>query len=82
MNPVYVSERVAEYHRQEWLRGGSTQLKHLLLHGALVPEEEEEEGRMWLGLFPSPPGGLHAVRPHSGWARIQIPGQWGILCSI
>ena len=78
-NPVYCSERVAEYHRQEWLRGGPTDLKHLLLHGALATEErdkekEKEEGRLWLGLYPTPPGGLHAVRPPSGWPHIQIPG--------
>ena len=76
MNPVYCTERVAEYHRQEWLRGGPPSLKHLLLHGATAErEEEKEEGRMWLGLFPTPPGGLHAVRPHGGWPHIQIPGE-------
>lgn len=75
LNPVYCRERVAEYHRLEWLRGGPRTLKHLLLHGAsAVEEEEEEEGRMWLGLFPTSLGGLHAVRPPTGWPRIQIPG--------
>ena len=84
MNPVYVSERVAEYHRQEWVSGGPASFKQLFLHGADVAadekkkEKEEEEAKGWLGLFPSDPGGLHAVRPHSGWARIQIPGVcWG-----
>ena len=81
MNPVYCSERVAEYHRQEWLRGGPKTLKHLLLHGAADMEERErgrereEEERMWLGMFPTPPGGLHAARPPTGWTHIQIPGQ-------
>ena len=75
LNPVYVSERVAEYHRQEWLGGGPGPLKYLLLHGAQQEERRREEERMWLGLFPSPPGGLHAVRPLSGWVRIQIPGE-------
>ena len=75
-NPVYCSERVSEYHRQEWLRGGPEALKHLLLYGVREEEEEEEEGgRLWLGLYPTPPGGLHAVRPLTGWPRIQIPGQ-------
>ena len=76
--PVYCSERVAEYHRLEWLRGGPRTLKHLLLHGALATEKterEKEEERLWLGLFPTPPGGLHAVRPPTGWPHIQIPGQ-------
>lgn len=77
LNPVYVSERVAEYHRREWLGGGPAPLRHLFLHGAGGERERErrEEEWMWLGLYPSPPGGLHAVRPRSGWARIQIPGQ-------
>ncbi|CAI8042522.1 Chromatin-remodeling ATPase INO80, partial [Geodia barretti] len=73
LNPVYVSERVAEYHRQEWLGGGPGPFKRLLLHGGQDEGREEEE--MWLGLFPSLPGGLHAVRPFGGWSRIQIPGQ-------
>ena len=70
---MYVSERVAEYHRQEWLGGGPGPFKRLLLHGGQDEGREEEE--MWLGLFPSLPGGLHAVRPFGGWSRIQIPGQ-------
>ena len=80
MNPVYVCERVAEFHRQEWLRGGPADLKHLLLHGAVgegrKTREERERERRWLGLFPSPSGGLDAVMPLNGWSHIEIPGEF------
>ena len=80
INPAYCSERVAEYRRLEWLTGGPISLKHLLLHGASEGEgggrEEGGEGeRLWLGVYPTPPGGLNAVIPHGGWPHIQIPGQ-------
>ena len=75
INPVYCSERVAEYHRQEWLGGGPTHFKELFLHGAeMVGRGREEEKRLWLGMYPTPLGGLDAVRPHGGWPHIQIPG--------
>ena len=59
---MYCRERVAEYHRLEWLRGGPRTSNISSFMESAADEEEEEEERMWLGLFPTSLGGLHAVR--------------------
>ena len=73
VNPIYCSDRSAEYHRQLWLSGGPPQLQDLLWHG---PPGCRGKGNNGLDLLQPPVlGGLEAVRPLTGWSHIHIPGE-------
>ena len=73
VNPIYCSDRSAEYHRQLWLSGGPPQLQDLLWHG---PPGYGGSGSNVLDLLQPPElGGLEAVRPLTGWSHIHIPGE-------
>lgn len=74
VNPIYCSDRSAEYHRQLWLSGGPPQLQNLLWHG---PPGYGGSGSNVLDLLQPPElGGLEAVRPLTGWSHIHIPGEY------
>ena len=62
---LYVSNREAEYHRQELICGGSLQLRQLLQHGV-------REGQPVLRLGKPTPGGFDALLPPQGWSHIHI----------
>ena len=71
-DPIYCSDRSAEYRRQEWLKGGPPQLQDLLWHGYGAGGRSDAV----LDLMRSRElGGLEAVRPLSGWSHIHIPGE-------
>ena len=75
VDPVYCSDRGAQYHRQLWLSGGPPQLQTLLWHGAHRVEVEQENKKA-LELLQTPElGGLEALRPLTGWSHIHIPGE-------
>ena len=77
VNPIYCSDRSAEYHRQLWLSGGPPQLQDLLWHGPPGCRGSESNTTIMLDLLQPPElGGLAAVRPLTGWAHIQIPGEY------
>lgn len=79
VNPIYCSERSAEYHRQLWLSGGPPQLQDLLWHGP--PGCRGTGSNITLDLLQPPElGGLAAVRPLTGWAHIHIPGECEGVC--
>ena len=75
VDPVYCSDRSAEYNRQLWLSGGPAQLQRLLWHGPRGVSGGGDSSRV-IDLLQSPePGGLESVRPLRGWCHIDIPGK-------
>ena len=76
VHQLYCSDRSAEYNRQLWLNGGPPQLQTLLWHGPERSADGGGERNKVLDLLRTPElGGLEAVRPLTGWAHIQIPGE-------
>lgn len=72
-NPLYCSDRSAEFARLEWLTGGPSRLKQLLFHGR---REKRRQGTSRAELFPPTPAGVDALCPPNGWSHIYIPGMW------
>ena len=73
INPIYCSDRSAEYKRQLWLGGGPPQFQRLMWHG---PRGVSVGGASVVDLLRKPElGGLEAVRPLTGWYHINIPGE-------
>lgn len=82
-DPIYCSDRSAEYCRQVWLTGGPSRFQNLLWHGHGWEEDQGNNGV--LDLLRSPElCGLEAVRPLSGWSHIHIPGEllWTTVCML
>ena len=73
--PLYCSNRRAEYRRLEWLHNsGPPSLKRLLFYG---PELKEQDLTKCLisDIYRSPElGGMAALTLPKGWSHIQIPG--------
>lgn len=70
--PLYISNREAEYHRQELVNGGSHQLRLLLQHGV-----REWGGGDVIRLSPAVPSGFDATLPLRGWSHIHIARKHG-----
>ena len=68
---LYISNREAEYHRQELINGGSPQLRRLLQHGI------REGDQQVLHLSAAVPGGFSALLPPRGWSHIHIARKYG-----
>ena len=73
-DPIYCSDRGAEYRRQVWLTGGPPRFQSLLWHGHGWEEDRRNNGVLDLLRAPELCG-LEAFRPLSGWSHIHIPGE-------
>ena len=73
LNPLYCSERGAEYMRLELISGGPRDLRQLLYHGKVESQQQRKRTRP-PELYPSSPAGVDAIQPANGWSHIHIPG--------
>ena len=80
-DPIYCSDRSAEYRRQVWLTGGPPRFQNLLWRGHGLEKDWGKSGVLDLLRAPELHG-LEAVKPLSGWSHIHIPGEltWARYC--